>query len=84
LATIAVVARATPRHRLLPVLGGIFGACLPDVDKPGRLFFGRSPYPAWFDRFHSAIQPEATHRMPIELVAAAVSSLALAVLLRRR
>jgi hypothetical protein len=83
LAAIYAVARATPRSRLLPVLGGVFGACLPDIDKPARQFFGRSPFPRWFDRAHTAIQPEASHRLPIELATAAVCSAALAVLLRR-
>lgn len=84
LATIYAVVRVTPRDRMLPVLGGIFGACLPDVDKPARLFFGRSPFPRWFDRAHSMIQPEASHRLPVELAAAAVSCAALAVLLAAR
>lgn len=83
LAAIYAVVRATPRDRLLPVLGGIFGACLPDIDKPARQFFGQSPFPRWFDRAHSAIQPEASHRMPVELATAAVCSAALAVLFRR-
>jgi hypothetical protein len=83
LAAIYVVARSTPRSRLLPVLGGVFGACLPDIDKPARQFFGRSPFPRWFDRAHTAIQPEASHRLPIEVATAAVCSAALAVLLRR-
>ncbi|MGH8892594.1 MAG: hypothetical protein ACRDWY_04705 [Actinomycetes bacterium] len=84
LAAIYGVARATPRDRLLPVMCGVFGACLPDMDKPGRQFLGKSPFPRWFDRVHSAIQPEASHRMPIELATAAVCTAALAVLLRRR
>lgn len=83
LAAIYAVVQATPRDRLLPVLGGIFGACLPDIDKPARQFFGQSPFPRWFDRAHSAIQPEASHRMPVELATAAVCSAALAVLFRR-
>lgn len=83
LAAIYAVVRATPRDRLLPVLGGIFGACLPDIDKPARQFFGQSPFPRWFDRAHAAIQPEASHRMPVELATAAVCSAALAVLFRR-
>ncbi len=84
LATIYAIARATPRRHLLPVLAGIFGACLPDIDKPGRQFFGRSPFPPWFDRAHSAIQTEATHRWPVEIAAAAASGAALAALSRRR
>jgi len=81
LAAIAVIARATPRHRLVPVLAGIAGACLPDLDKPGRQFFGASPFPPWFDRAHAAIQPEAPDRMPVELAAAAALAATLAVLL---
>jgi hypothetical protein len=81
LAAIYLVARATPRGRRLAVLGGVFGACLPDIDKPARQFFGRSPFPRWFDRAHSAIQPEASHRLPVELATAGVCAAALALLL---
>lgn len=84
LATIAAIARATPRDRLLPVLAGIFGACLPDVDKPATVFFGRSPFPRWFDRAHARIQDEKVHRFTMELAAAAVFTAALAALLPRR
>ena len=84
LATIAAVARATPRDRLLPVLAGIVGACLPDLDKPGRVFFGRSPFPGWFDAAHARIQDEEVHRFTTELAAAAVFTAALAALLPRR
>lgn len=83
LAVIAAVVRVTPRHRLLPVLAGITGACLPDLDKPGRQFFGRSPFPAWFDRAHAAIQPESPRRLPVELAAAGVLCAVLVTLLRR-
>ena len=83
LAAIAAIARATPRRRLLPVLAGIFGACLPDLDKPARVFLGRSPFPRWFDRAHAGIQDEAVHRFDVELVAAGAFGLALTVLLRR-
>lgn len=71
LATIAVLAAKTPRRRRLAVLAGIFGACVPDLDKPGKQFFGRSPFPAWLDRFHSKIQCESTRRFPVEVAAAA-------------
>ena len=84
LAAIGVVARSTPRPVLVSVLAGILGACLPDLDKPGLQFFHRSPFPHWFDRFHSRIQDERSHRMPVELAAAAVSTALLAVLLRPR
>jgi len=82
LAAIGLVARATPRGLRLRVLAGIFGACLPDVDKPARQFFGRSPFPGWMDRAHAAIQPEASHRLPIEVACAGAFSAALTTLLR--
>lgn len=71
LATIAVIASRTPRHRRATVLAGIFGACVPDMDKPGKQFFGRSPFPAWVDAFHGRIQIESSRRLPVEMVAAA-------------
>ena len=83
LAAIAALARATPTRRLLPLLSGIAGACVPDLDKPGRQFFDRSPFPPWFDRVHAAIQPESTRRFPVEAVAASVFTTALVALLRR-
>lgn len=83
LAAIAAIARVTPRRRLLPVLAGVAGACVPDLDKPGLQFFGASPFPPWFDRAHAAIQSESRHRLPAELAAAAALSVALAVLMRR-
>ena len=82
LAAIGVIARSTPPGLRLRVLAGIFGACLPDVDKPGRQFFGRSPFPRWMDRAHAAIQPEASHRLPIEVACAGIFSAALTTLLR--
>jgi hypothetical protein len=84
LAAIAAVARAAPRRQLLPVLAGIAGACLPDLDKPGQVFFGRSPFPRWFDAAHARIQDEEVHRFTVELAAAAVFTAALAALLPRR
>jgi len=52
----AVVLATTPR-RLRPAgAAGIAGACLVDMDKPGRHFVGRSPFPAAVDRFHGRIQ----------------------------
>jgi hypothetical protein len=82
LALIAVIARETPAHLRLRVLAGIFGACLPDIDKPARQFFGRSPFPRWLDRVHAAIQPEASHLLPIEIACAGAFSAALTSLLR--
>ncbi len=84
LAAIGVIVRATPRDRMAPVLAGIFGACLPDLDKPGRQFFGRSPFPRWFDAVHARIQDEEVHRFTVEVAAAAVFAVALVSLLPRR
>jgi hypothetical protein len=83
LAAIYAIAHATPPPLRLRVLAGIFGACLPDVDKPAVKFAGRSPFPRWFDRTHAAIQPEASHRMPLELATAGICLVALAVAIRR-
>jgi hypothetical protein len=67
------------RGRRLPVLAGMVGAALLDLDKPGRHFFGFSPFPAAVDRFHTQIQMgrEHDHRMGQELaVAAGLAALA--------
>lgn len=58
LALIAAVAKASPPASRVAVLAGITGACLPDMDKPGRLFFGRSPFPKAFDALHVRVQRE--------------------------
>jgi hypothetical protein len=63
----ACVVYAEKRDRL-GVLAGITGACMPDTDKIGRHFAGRSPWPSRFDDFHARIQREAAHRLPHEVV----------------
>jgi hypothetical protein len=83
LATMAYVARLTPRERRTAVLAGMLGACLPDADKPTQLFFGRSPFPAAVDRFHGAIQHESRRRLPHEAVVVGVQLLAFGALVRR-
>ena len=61
------------------------GAALPDLDKPVKLWFGRSPFPVAVDRFHMRIQDEAAHRFYVELLtAAALASAALIALRTRR
>lgn len=86
LALIAAILGVTaPRHRP-QVLAGIVGACLPDLDKPGRRFLGGSPWPERFDRFHVCLQVgvESPHRLRQDvLVAAAGTVVTLAVLSRR-
>jgi hypothetical protein len=82
LAAIGAVATAAEPSRRLLVLAGVFGACLPDVDKPSELFFGRSPFPQWFDRFHAVIQHERPHRWKREVTTAAGMAVLAAVVLR--
>jgi hypothetical protein len=81
LAVAGVVTAASPPDRRLAVLAGLTGAALPDLDKPGKLWFGRSPFPAAVDRFHTRIQDESAHRFHVELLAAA--ALASAALIAR-
>jgi hypothetical protein len=49
----------------------IAGACVIDMDKPGRHFFGRSPFPAFVDRFHMRIQNEHPVGWRVEAATAA-------------
>ncbi|MGH3472346.1 MAG: hypothetical protein ACRDPG_09925 [Nocardioidaceae bacterium] len=79
----ALVTATAPSARRTSLLAGVFGACVPDLDKPGRVFFDRSPFPSWLDRFHSRIQNEAPGRFPVEVAAAITLSAAFAVLARR-
>jgi len=75
----AVVA---PRGRRAAVLAGMTGAALPDLDKPYRVFFGRSPFPRAVDRLHAVIQDEAPHRLKYELALAVAFCAAAVALLR--
>jgi hypothetical protein len=73
LAGLAVIAAATalaPPGRRVAVLAGMAGAALPDLDKPSKLFFNRSPFPPAVDRFHVRIQREAPRRAHYEAAAA--------------
>jgi hypothetical protein len=82
LAAIAFVGTAAEPSRRLRVLAGVFGACLPDIDKPAELFFGHSPFPVWFDRFHAVIQHERPHRWKREVTTAAGMAVLAAAVLR--
>jgi hypothetical protein len=87
LATMGLCAAAAPRSAWVSMLAGMAGAALPDLDKPSRLWFGRSPFPHAVDHFHAAIQHEAQGRARVELVsgtAFAVATLALLAGRRRR
>lgn len=54
------------------VLAGMVGAALPDLDKPGRWFFGHSPFPAAVDAWHSQIQRYESPRLHVVEVGAAL------------
>ena len=82
LAAIAAVGAAAEPSRRVRVLAGVFGACLPDIDKPSDLFFGRSPFPRWFDWFHQVIQHERPNRWKREVTTAAGLAVLAAVVLR--
>lgn len=86
LALIAAALRVTAAEHRPQVLAGIVGACLPDLDKPGRRFLDRSPWPKWFDRLHVCLQVgvESPHLLRQDvLVSAAGAVVSLAVLSRR-
>jgi hypothetical protein len=74
------------RGRRLPVLAGMVGAALLDLDKPSRHFIGVSPFPEPVDRFHAQIQEgrEHDHKMGQELAVAAGLAALVAVLCRAR
>ena len=83
----AATAAASPGERVA-VLAGMAGAALPDLNKPGKVFFGRSPFPKAFDDFHGRIQDEAPDRFRShEVVAGAIFAAGFAALVfagRRR
>ena len=83
LAAMGAITALAPAERRSAVLAGMTGAALPDIDKPARLFFGWSPFPAAVDRFHRRIQPEAARRAHIELLAAGAFAVAALTVLRR-
>jgi hypothetical protein len=71
LTAMAVLTASAPRGARLAVLAGMTGACLPDTDKVGRYFAGRSPWPGVFDRFHEKIQNESPDIFAREVAVAA-------------
>ncbi len=83
LAAMAGATLAYPPDRRLRVLAGMAGAALLDLDKPGQVFFGRSPFPAAVDAFHARIQRESPRRMPQEVLVGAAGVLLVAALARR-
>jgi hypothetical protein len=85
LAAMGTITALAPAGKRLNVLAGMAGAALPDMDKPCKLAFGRSPWPGFVNRFHADIQQESQRRAPVEVAAAAIfATAALTVLLRAR
>jgi hypothetical protein len=84
LATIGAFAALSPRDRRLAVVSGMAGAALPDMDKPAKLWFDWSPFPAAVNRFHGRIQHEAPRRAHLELLWAAAFAAGALIALRGR
>ena len=85
LAAMAAFTAAAPASRRAAVAAGMVGAALPDIDKPSRLWFGFSPWPAAVGRFHSRIQDEALDRYGREALCGALfTASALLLLLHSR
>ncbi len=82
LAAMGAITAASPPDRRLAVLAGMTGAALPDIEKPTKLWFGWSPFPAAVDRFHARIQHEEPRRAHIELLAVAAFGAAALIALR--
>jgi hypothetical protein len=83
LTAMAWLTRSASPARRNSVLAGMLGACFPDADKPSNLFFGGSPFPETWDRWHADIQREEPQRMPQEIVLAATGLLLATLLVRR-
>jgi hypothetical protein len=84
LAVMGTMTALAPRGSRVAVLAGMAGAALPDLDKPSRLFFGRSPFPPAVDNFHTRIQHEASRRAHYEAAAALTFGSVAIALLRGR
>lgn len=75
LAVMGAACAVAGKGRRLGVLAGMVGAALPDLDKPAKVWFGRTLWPAPVRDFHRRIQDEAPDRFySHELVAAATSA----------
>ena len=83
LTLMGTIAALTPAERRAAVVAGMTGAALPDIDKPAKLWFGRTPWPRVVDEFHQRIQPEASRRAHIEVLAATGFGIAALAVIRR-
>ena len=82
LAVMGALAAASPPERRAAVLAGMAGAALPDLDKPTKLWFGWSPFPA---RGRPVSQPHPARgrrRGYVEVLAAAALAPAALIALR--
>ena len=79
------VAFGLARGRRLPVLAGMVGGALLDLDKPGKHLVGMSPFPRAVDKFHADIQEgrEHDHKMGQELAVAATLAALVVAIIRR-
>jgi hypothetical protein len=75
-------AAVAPPGRRAALTAGMLGAALPDADKPAKLWFGFSPWPAAVNHFHDRIQDEAPGRFPAEATSAALFAWSAVLLLR--
>jgi len=66
------------------VAAGIAGACLPDLDKPAQYFFGKVPFPAWWQELHRKANNQRPGLAPREMVIGAVGMTAVMVAMSRR
>jgi hypothetical protein len=82
LATMAAFTAASPPSRRATIAASMFGAALPDADKPSELWFGFSPWPRPVRRFHSLIQDEALDRYGREAFCAALFTVSALLALR--
>jgi len=83
LAVAGAIAAVSPADRRSAVVAGMAGAALPDLDKPGIMWLGWSPYPSAVCRFHVRIQDEARGRAPYEVLAAGACAAVVLLVLRR-
>lgn len=86
LALLAAALRVCPARRRPAVVGGIVGACAPDLDKPGRRWLGRSPWPERFDQLHAELQVavESPDLLPLDVAVAVTGAAVTLGVLRRR
>lgn len=74
---LSVIAFVVLRSRALPriaLLAGMFGAALPDLDKPARVLLGVDLWPGWVDRVHWGVQSESPTRWWVEVLSALLLS----------